>query len=125
MAQIYFTRHGETVWNVENKICGATDIELTERGHKQAVALGEEILRQGIRIDEILYDKKVSWKAHRFHDVEFEANAVTYFICEWRSVYTLGTLISQFCKVVSLELDAVDFLKAAKFLYFFPPLFLR
>ena len=20
----YFTRHGQTVWNVENKICGAT-----------------------------------------------------------------------------------------------------
>ena len=59
MAQIYFTRHGETVWNVENKICGATDIELTERGHKQAVALGEEILRQGIRIDEILYSPLV------------------------------------------------------------------
>ena len=22
MHNIYFTRHGETVWNVENKICG-------------------------------------------------------------------------------------------------------
>ena len=30
MHNIYFTRHGETVWNVENKICGATDIALTE-----------------------------------------------------------------------------------------------
>ncbi len=30
----YFVRHGETVWNVENKICGATDIELTDKGHK-------------------------------------------------------------------------------------------
>ena len=28
---IYFVRHGETVWNVENKICGATDSPLTER----------------------------------------------------------------------------------------------
>ena len=26
----YFTRHGQTVWNVENKICGATDIALTD-----------------------------------------------------------------------------------------------
>ena len=25
MHNIYFTRHGETVWNVENKICGMTD----------------------------------------------------------------------------------------------------
>lgn len=55
MAQLYFTRHGETVWNVENKICGATDIELTERGHKQAIALGTDILQKHIPIDEILY----------------------------------------------------------------------
>ena len=26
----YFTRHGQTIWNVENKICGATDIALTD-----------------------------------------------------------------------------------------------
>lgn len=45
MAHLYFTRHGQTIWNVENKICRATDIELTELGHKQAMELGEEILR--------------------------------------------------------------------------------
>ena len=55
MAAIYFTRHGQTVWNVENKICGATDIALTELGHQQAIRLGEEIKRQGLAIDEILY----------------------------------------------------------------------
>lgn len=55
MAHLYFTRHGETVWNVENKICGATDIELTQLGHQQAVELGEKIKNQGIIIDEILY----------------------------------------------------------------------
>ena len=59
MGEIYFTRHGQTVWNVENKICGATDIELTELGHRQAETLGEEILRQGLQIDEILYSPLV------------------------------------------------------------------
>ena len=39
MKKIYFTRHGQTVWNVENKICGITDIELTEKGHEQAKEL--------------------------------------------------------------------------------------
>ena len=38
----YFTRHGQTIWNVENKICGATDIALTELGHKQAIELSGE-----------------------------------------------------------------------------------
>ena len=43
MGQVYFTRHGQTFWNVENKICGATDIGLTELGHKQAEELGQKI----------------------------------------------------------------------------------
>lgn len=51
----YFTRHGQTIWNVENKICGATDIALTELGHKQAIELGECIKMENIHIDEILY----------------------------------------------------------------------
>ncbi|MGN0620791.1 MAG: histidine phosphatase family protein [Porcipelethomonas sp.] len=55
MAYIYFTRHGQTVWNVENKICGATDVELTETGHRQAEELGRHILESGYKIDEILY----------------------------------------------------------------------
>ena len=44
MGHLYFARHGQTVWNVENKICGATDIELTELGHQQAEELGQAIL---------------------------------------------------------------------------------
>ena len=30
MGHFYFTRQGQTEWKVENNICGATDIELTE-----------------------------------------------------------------------------------------------
>lgn len=55
MKKLYFTRHGQTIWNVENKICGATDIALTETGHAQAIELGEKIKSQGLKIDEILY----------------------------------------------------------------------
>ena len=55
MGHFYFVRHGQTVWNVENKICGATDIALTDLGHQQAAELGERILKEGIKIDEILY----------------------------------------------------------------------
>ena len=36
MHSIYFARHGETVWNVENKICGMTDSPLTKKGRQQA-----------------------------------------------------------------------------------------
>lgn len=43
MHVIYFVRHGETVWNVENKICGAYDSPLTAKGHAQARATAEKI----------------------------------------------------------------------------------
>ena len=55
MHTLYFTRHGETVWNVENKICGMTDSPLTERGRQQARELGEAVKVSGVHIDEILY----------------------------------------------------------------------
>lgn len=55
MGHIYFVRHGQSRWNVEDKICGATDIELTEMGHQQAMETGKKILEQGIMADEILY----------------------------------------------------------------------
>ena len=55
MHSIYFARHGETVWNVENKICGMTDSPLTEKGRQQARELGRKVKESGVRIDEILY----------------------------------------------------------------------
>jgi probable phosphoglycerate mutase len=55
MKYIYFTRHGQTVWNVENKISGATDSPLTELGRNQAEELAEKLRVSDIHIDEILY----------------------------------------------------------------------
>lgn len=55
MKHMYFVRHGQTFWNVENKICGATDIALTEYGHEQAITTGNIIKESGIVADEILY----------------------------------------------------------------------
>lgn len=53
-SEIYFTRHGQTVWNVENKICGATDSPLTQQGRRQATELGEKIRLEKLPIDRIL-----------------------------------------------------------------------
>ncbi|MGN1187101.1 MAG: histidine phosphatase family protein [Lachnospiraceae bacterium] len=67
MKHIYFVRHGQTVWNVENKICGATDIELTPLGHEQAVQTGRKILDMKIKADEILYSPLVRAKDTALH----------------------------------------------------------
>lgn len=59
MGHFYFTRHGQTIWNAENKICGATDIALTDYGHQQAVRLGQMIAAGDYHIDRILYSPLV------------------------------------------------------------------
>ena len=46
--KVYAARHGETLWNVENKVCGRTDLPLTEHGLAQAEALAEKAAPLGI-----------------------------------------------------------------------------
>ena len=65
--KLYFTRHGQTFWNVENKICRATDIGLTEFGHKQAIACGKAILDAQLPIDLILYSPLIRAKDTAMH----------------------------------------------------------
>ena len=40
--RLFAARHGQTQWNVDNKICGVTDVPLTEEGWTQARALAEK-----------------------------------------------------------------------------------
>lgn len=54
MGKLYFVRHGESEWNVLDKICGATDIPLTSKGHEQAIETGKKIVELGLKADYIL-----------------------------------------------------------------------
>ncbi len=54
MGHLFFIRHGESKWNVEDKICGATDVPLTEKGHEQAILTGKRFVELGYTADEIL-----------------------------------------------------------------------
>ncbi len=45
---IYAARHGETEYNAQNRICGLTDLDLTEHGVKQAEILAEKALAKDI-----------------------------------------------------------------------------
>lgn len=44
---IYSTRHGQTSWNLDNRILGVTDLDLTYNGLEQAKTLAEEIEKLG------------------------------------------------------------------------------
>ena len=46
--KLYVARHGQTAWNAERRICGRTDLELTEEGKRQAVVLAEQVAGKGI-----------------------------------------------------------------------------
>lgn len=46
---IYLVRHGETSWNAEQRILGATDVDLSESGARQAETLAEFLRDRPLR----------------------------------------------------------------------------
>ena len=40
MHKIVLLRHGESVWNMENRFTGWTDVDLSQRGREEAVDAG-------------------------------------------------------------------------------------
>lgn len=49
MKKIVLLRHGESVWNRENRFTGWTDVDLSERGVREAAEAGELLRREGFR----------------------------------------------------------------------------
>ena len=47
---VYVARHGQTEWNAENRVCGITDIALTEKGIAQADELADQVKEKKIEI---------------------------------------------------------------------------
>lgn len=47
---LYVARHGQTVWNAQNKVCGITDVNLTEKGLEQAKSLALSVKSKKIDI---------------------------------------------------------------------------
>jgi 2,3-bisphosphoglycerate-dependent phosphoglycerate mutase len=51
MKQLVLLRHGESIWNKENRFTGWTDVGLSERGIEEAVAAGRTLREQGFAFD--------------------------------------------------------------------------
>lgn len=47
MKKVVLLRHGESVWNSENRFTGWTDVDLSERGVAEAAKAGETLRREG------------------------------------------------------------------------------
>jgi len=51
MNKLILTRHGQSVWNAENRFTGWVDVDLSEKGILEAKKSGELIKKLNIRID--------------------------------------------------------------------------
>lgn len=51
MIKLVLVRHGQSVWNLENKFTGWTDVELSENGIKEAIDAGKVLKEKGFSFD--------------------------------------------------------------------------
>ena len=51
MSKLVLVRHGESVWNKENRFTGWTDVELSENGIKEAKEAGRKLKENGFTFD--------------------------------------------------------------------------
>jgi len=51
MKRLVLVRHGESIWNLENRFTGWTDVGLSERGMQEALAAGRVLAREGFTFD--------------------------------------------------------------------------
>src|ERR1700739_3960265 len=51
MQKLVLIRHGESVWNMENRFTGWTDVDLSENGFQQAKNAGQLLKRRGYAFD--------------------------------------------------------------------------
>ena len=117
MGHFYFVRHGQTVWNVENKICGAADSPLTEKGHEQAKETGrmlkermtyayeededllEDVLVESKQAKEMveMYAKILARLADTFSSIiSNNQNLVMKFLAAMTIILAIPTVISSF-----------------------------
>ncbi|MDD2717303.1 MAG: 2,3-diphosphoglycerate-dependent phosphoglycerate mutase [Candidatus Wallbacteria bacterium] len=51
MIKLVLLRHGQSTWNLENRFTGWTDVDLTERGVKEAIEAGRTLKSEGYEFD--------------------------------------------------------------------------
>jgi len=51
MHKIVLLRHGESIWNKENRFTGWTDVDLSEKGLAEAKKAGQLLKGEGFKFD--------------------------------------------------------------------------
>ena len=66
MSKLILLRHGQSVWNLENRFTGWTDVELSPKGIVEAENAGKALLKSGIDFD-IAYVSVLKRAIHTLH----------------------------------------------------------
>jgi len=51
MIKLVLVRHGQSIWNLENKFTGWTDVELSKKGIEEAISAGKILKEKGFKFD--------------------------------------------------------------------------
>ena len=51
MLKLVLVRHGQSMWNLENKFTGWTDVPLSEKGVQEAIDAGRVLKEKGCCFD--------------------------------------------------------------------------
>ena len=84
MHKLVLLRHGESQWNLENRFTGWTDVDLSEKGIKEAASSGEILKENGFEFD--LAYSSLLLRANRTMDICLEEMGINDIPLEynWR-----------------------------------------
>ena len=83
MTRIILVRHGETVWNVEMKYQGQTDIELTANGREQAKKVAARLAKEKI---DVVYASDLSRARVTAEEIAKRQNLPVMIVPEFREI---------------------------------------
>ena len=81
--KLVLVRHGESVWNLENKFTGWTDVDLSENGVKEAKDAGNKLKDADIKFN-ICYTSVLKRAIHTLDIIENILNLDVPIIKSWR-----------------------------------------
>jgi|TARA_Y100000310_G_scaffold65794_1_gene61242 2,3-bisphosphoglycerate-dependent phosphoglycerate mutase len=82
--KLVLLRHGESQWNLENRFTGWTDVDLSEKGIKEAAASGKILEENGFNFDKVF--TSLLLRANRTMDICLKEMGINHIPIEydWR-----------------------------------------
>jgi 2,3-bisphosphoglycerate-dependent phosphoglycerate mutase len=82
LTYLVLVRHGQSVWNLENRFTGNTDVDLTAQGREEARLTGEKLKKRELPF-EAAFTSMLKRAQETLHYFEYHTSAQhqTIYIC--------------------------------------------